>query len=542
MTRHTFVVVGGGLASVAAAIAAARLGVRTVIVSECEWIGGQVSAQAIPPDEHPWIETVGCTHSYRTFRDGVRSFYRSHYPLTHEARDSRYLNPGDGNIGPLSHEPFVAELVLEQMIAPWRSRGLIDVLRGWTVTQAEVDADRISAITVVSADGEEKCLVGDYFLDGTDLGDLIAASGTEHVIGAESQSQTGEPHALDGTPDPTDQQAITWALALTWSPGTDNIVDKPASYDAWRTYQPEFWPGPMLGWTVSDHVTHQPRQRPLFVDNSAGSGIRYDLWHARRVLSAGNMSGVWESDNTIAAWPMMDYWQTPLVGGTAEDTSRALEESKEFSTSFLHWMQTEAPRHDGGTGYPELRTHPGVTGTGDGFAMMPYVREGRRIVAEFTVCEQHIGVTARPGAEGAESFFDSVGVGAYRIDLHPSSSGRNALDLDTWPFQIPLGALIPARIGNLLAAGKTMGTTHLTNGAFRVHPSEWASGEAAGALAAFCLLRQYVPTQVRNDSRRLTEFQSTLTDVLGCETAWPTYDALTPIRRFGYVPSSGGSA
>ncbi len=39
-------------------------------------------------------------------------------------------------------------------------------------------------------------------------------------------------------------------------------------------------------------------------------------------------------------------------------------------------------------------------------------------------------------------------------------------------FQIPPGALIPRRIENLLPACKNLGTTHITNGCFRLHPVE----------------------------------------------------------------------
>ena len=83
-----------------------------------------------------------------------------------------------------------------------------------------------------------------------------------------------------------------------------------------------------------------------------------------------------------------------------------------------------------------------------------------------------------------------MGVGCYRIDLHPRVSGAGYLDLGCWPFQIPLGALIPVRVENLLPGGKNLGVTHITNGAYRVHPVEWNVGEAAGLLAAFCLERK----------------------------------------------------
>jgi hypothetical protein len=184
-------------------------------------------------------------------------------------------------------------------------------------------------------------------------------------------------------------------------------------------------------------------------------------------------------------------------------------------------MQTEAPRLDGGSGYRGLRLRRDVLGTEDGLAKHVYVRESRRIKAEFTILEQHIGVEARAGIEGAEPFADSVGVGSYRIDLHPTTRQRTYVDISSWPFQIPLGALIPVRMENLLPAAKNIGATHITNGCYRMHPVEWNIGEAAGALAAYCLMKAMSPRQVRNTPKRLRDFQGMLEDELGVVLAWP---------------------
>ena len=120
----------------------------------------------------------------------------------------------------------------------------------------------------------------------------------------------------------------------------------------------------------------------------------------------------------------------------------------------------------------------------------------------------------------AERFPDTVGVGSYRIDLHPSTEGTNYIDVSSLPFQIPLGALIPQRVENLLACCKNIGVTHITNGCYRLHPVEWGIGEAAGALAAFCLQRKEPPRQVRKDNKLLADFQETLRKD-GVELDWP---------------------
>jgi FAD dependent oxidoreductase len=63
------------------------------------------------------------------------------------------------------------------------------------------------------------------------------------------------------------------------------------------------------------------------------------------------------------------------------------------SLSLLYWMQTEA-------GWKGLRLRPDIVGTEDGLAKYPYIREPRRIQAEFTALEQHVGTDARMQATG----------------------------------------------------------------------------------------------------------------------------------------------
>src|SRR6185436_19359369 len=206
---------------------------------------------------------------------------------------------------------------------------------------------------------------------------------------------------------------------------------------------------------------------------------------------------------------------------------RHRERARQLSLSLLYWLQTEAPRPDGGVGWRGLRLRPDVVGTEDGLAMAPYIRESRRIKAVFTVTENHVGVDARakqlrkqPGEFTAEKFNDTVGTGSYRIDLHPSTGGDNYIDVSSLPFQIPLGALVPERVENLLPACKNIGTTHITNGCYRLHPVEWSIGEAVGELVAFCTEKKRLPRQVRRDVKLLADYQAALTKA-GCDLEWP---------------------
>ena len=129
-------VVGCGLGGVAAALTAARLGRRVAITERNDWLGGQLTTQAVPPDEHPWIDTELGSPSYRELRESIRDHYRRRYPLTPEAAADAHLNPGRGNVSALCHEPRVAALVIDDILSPHIASGALTVLRRHTPVAA----------------------------------------------------------------------------------------------------------------------------------------------------------------------------------------------------------------------------------------------------------------------------------------------------------------------------------------------------------------------------------------------------------------------
>lgn len=209
--------------------------------------------------------------------------------------------------------------------------------------------------------------------------------------------------------------------------------------------------------------------------------------------------------------------------------------------------------------YPRLRYLQGLgspMGTVHGLSKYPYIREGRRLIAReawgypegFQVNEIDIsrkdfqtsfyrellspwdyddlqdalaGLQAIaaiqnqfaagevPRRQRSRIYIDSVGIGSYAIDFHPCMAlhppeqpgnyeypGERWAAGSTYPFQIPLRAMIPPRINNLLVTGKSIATTHISAAAYRVHPFEWSAGAAAGTTAAFVLERQLWPDQL----------------------------------------------
>ncbi|MBK6284445.1 MAG: FAD-dependent oxidoreductase [Draconibacterium sp.] len=526
------IVIGGGLGGFAATLALLRNNKTVILTEETDWIGGQLTQQGVPPDEHPWIENTGSTQSYRDFRNAIRDYYRQYYPLTEEASKNPFLNPGDGAVSRLCHEPKVALAILNNLLSPYISSGKLILLLNHKVSSAEINGDFIKSLTVKDLQNKKtRKLSATYFVDASELGDLLPLTGAEFVTGTESKSETGEIHAPE-IAGPNNVQAFTACFAMDYVPGETHTIQKPADYDFWKNHVPDLnppWPGKLLSLEYTHPSTLKPKLLG-FNPTGASTGETLNLWNYRKIINKNNFkTGTYSGDITIVNWPQNDYMPGNLIG-SEQDFSKHFKASKQLSLSLLYWLQTEAPRPDGGNGWPELRLRNDIMGTDDGLAKYPYVRESRRIKAMFTILEEHVGQENYDKVSGktnkiAAPFYDSVGIGYYHIDLHPTCGGVNYVDFPSLRFQIPLGALLPVRLKNLLPANKNIGTTHITNGCYRLHPVEWSIGESVGSVIQFALQNKVTPHEIRAKTDLLKEFQDFIRSQ-GIETEWPEEDKL----------------
>lgn len=518
-------IIGGGTGGCAAAMSALKLGLKVIMTEPTDWIGGQLTSQGVPPDENPWIETFGASRSYQNYRTNVRNFYRNYYPLRNELKSDKYLNPGGGSVSRISHEPQVSVAVLETIFAPWISNGKLRILREHIPVSVDTQADHVSAVKVKNKkDGTVKWLTAPWFIDATEMGDLLKLGNIEYVIGTEGRDQTGELHAPE-VADPENVQAFNLCFSLEYHQGENYTIDEPEDYSFWKNYKPGLtpsWPGPLFSLTYSNPRTLEPRTLPFDPEEQTG------WWLYRQILNHHNFDpGFYRGPVSCINWPQHAYLPGKIVDVSEEKKEYHLKRATQLNLSLIYWLQTEVPRPDGGTGWPGLRLRDDMYHTSEGMAKHPYIRESRRIDARFTVLEQHVGTQSRmqnttlsEDDVRAVEFEDSVGIGAYRIDLHPGTKGNNYIDISSLPFQIPLGALIPKRVRNLVPACKNIGTTHITNGCYRLHPVEWNIGESAGALLAFCEQNNTEPHQVY-ESEQLTGDLQNLLIKLGVRLTWP---------------------
>ena len=537
------------MGGVAAALAACRGGHKVCLTEEMPWLGGQATAQGVSAlDEHDHIESFGATASYYSWRESIRAYYRDRWPLSEAAEAADFFNPGDGWVSRCCFEPRVGVITLLELLREHVASGRLQLHYGVVATEVEGGSGHVSRVRLQQADEVGELLIeAAYVLDATELGDLLPLTGTAWRTGAESVEQTGEPHARTDGPAPHLVQ--TWTIPFIVerdAPGTDHTIPRPAGYEANRDQQP-FTLTMTYGTRDLTYKVFEP------VDELPGA-----FWTYRRVLAASQFApGHVVGDLAMINWAGNDYKggdpgsgdlrSGDLISAAPERRRQLIEEAKQLSLGLLYWLQTEVPRDDGqGTGYPELRLRREAMGTADGLAMFPYVRESRRIVARTTVREQDVSAAFQSGAR-AEFFSDSVGVGWYPIDIH-GVPGDVAVTGPTRPFQIPLGALIPKDgPDNLLAACKNIGTTHMTNGCYRLHPIEWNIGEAAGALAGYCVDEGVTPATVHSTPGHLAAYQRRLIDA-GMPLTWftdvpighPAFEAVQQLAAAGVVQGREG--
>lgn len=491
-TKWDIIIAGGGLGGVAAAIRAAAMGCSVLLIDENKWLGGQVTSQGVSAlDEHMLMDTFGGTALYYNFRDRVKKYYRKNFKISEKGLKSKHFNPGcSDRQRRLAFEPLAGVRVIYNMLAPAVKAKRIEILKPAKVVRLYKEGSIITSALIKDMQTNEEINVEAYiFIDATELGDLLPLAGIPYTKGVESFAQTHEPSApKEAIPDAC--QGINYTFVLERKPGTKNTIPKPNGYEE-----------------VSKKHRFSLCGMKMF-EIPKGS---FSFWTYGRIIDSANFEySSMPNDITLVNCACTDYKEDSIIDKKGDVVKQHLHRAKQLAMCYLYWIQTEAPRDDGGKGYPELKLRKDLVGTRDGMAQYPYIRESRRIKGLCTVKEDDVSANYNNGNNRAKLFHDSVGIGWYGfIDIHwcchtkrRFGSGQRLL-----PFQIPMGAILSNTIGNFIAGAKNISTTHITNGAYRYHPVEWNIGESAGALGAYAVKTRKTPKEIYSDKCMLRRYQ-----------------------------------
>jgi hypothetical protein len=336
----------------------------------------------------------------------------------------------------------------------------------------------------------------DLVIDGSDRGDLLALAEAPFRLGWEPRELWGEPSAppqeeLDRNPFFARQpvQSPTWVVMGQLRPG--------------------FTPA---GLRSSPQAAAPSPAAPVLPQPFAGA---CDAFGLERTLSYGRLPG----GVVMLNWPLHgNDWHGGLerafaapAAGPFPHGAAERELAAEMKAHSLHFLRVLADASGGALGpgavFPDATApQAGALQGGESLALMPYWREGRRLVGRELVREQQL-LPAGPGASIAPLPFDpeggstAIAVGNYANDHHyPGPDWPLAPKSCRWggrwsgtPFTIPYGALVSDGVANLLAADKGISVSHMANGATRLQPLVLNLGQAAGLAAALCLRHGLAP-------------------------------------------------
>ena len=434
------IVWGGGTGGVAAAVQAARSGAQTLLLTPGPWLGGMLSAAGVSaPDGHE----LSC---WQTGLWG--QFIRTLATTVPQGLDQNWVSCF--GFRPEQAERLLQSWVKAEQLLQWRSGCRLEtvVRRG----------DRIQALEL-DCNGERQRVDGRIWIDGSDLGDLIALAEAPFRWGWEPNDTWNEPSA----------------------PSADSLAEDP-----FFSRQPVQSPTWVVMGQITGVVSH-PRERPA---PAAPFDKALDVVGLERTLTYGRLPG----GLVMLNWPLGgNDWHDGLRRSISSQDSERDALDQEMQQHSLQFLDQLSRCSDGwltrGDAFPSAQPH---------LALMPYWREGRRMVGHAVVSERDL-LPVTQQARRSHLHATSIAVGTYANDHHyPGDDWPLAPKSCRWggrwtgtPFCIPFEALVSADVSNLLAAEKCFSVSHMANGATRLQPLILNIGQAAGlaaALAARCNL------------------------------------------------------
>lgn len=433
--RTDVLVVGGGASGVCAAVQAARMGVKTVVLEEGPWIGGMLTSAG-----------VSCVDGNYNLRGGLFGEFADSLAVRYGGWDALKT----GWVSNINFEPQVGQEILTNIAAGCGE--FLDVRRQVRVLEVSKEDGKWH---VLAADlrGRERIYVAEVLIDGTELGDIARMCGVDYRIGMDSSSETGESIAPEEANDVI--QDLTYVAFLKdYGPEADMTIPEPEGYDP----------------TLFYNCAVNPR--------NTVSETGQTIWPAEMMITYGRTPG----GRYMINWPIYgnDHYAN-TIDMPPQERAEAYKAAKNFTLCFVHFIQT-------GLGMKNLGIADDVFPTEDGLALMPYHRESRRIAGEAFLT---VDAVAKPYDYKCPYYRTGIAVGDYAVDHHHfrHPDWKSLPDLHFYPvpsFNVPAGVMIPAQedVDNLIVAEKSVSVSNLINGATRLQPVVMQIGQAAGAMAA----------------------------------------------------------
>lgn len=486
VVAYEVIIAGGGASGVMAGIQSARMGAKTLIVEETVWLGGMLSSAGVSAIDGNYELPSGLWEEFR------QEIY-AHYGGADSVKT--------GWVSHVMFEPHVAANILKKMVDKEEHLDIIFESR----IEKLYRQDGFWQMSLTNPQNRE--LTAQVMIDATELGDLLPMVGESYDIGMDARERTNEEIAPIRANDII--QDMTYVAILeAYEKGENAKIEKPEAYDPSQFYCT------CAGICDQDTVSRK-------------------LWDCEHMMSYGRLP----NNRYMINWPIdgNDYYLN-AIEWPVKERKIAFEKAKWHTKCYVYYLQNEL-------GFEHIGVARDVFPTEDGFPMIPYHRESRRVrgKVQFTIND-----LARPYEQPSKLYRTGIAVGDYPVDHHHQAYPKHETlpDLHFYPvpsYSVPLGSLLPAKTKHLIVAEKSIAVTNLVNGTTRLQPVCILIGQAAGALAALSVDQDIPPDEVpvRQVQQALLESDTYLLPYADVDISDPGWKAVQKIGVTGILKGEG---
>ena len=436
-SNFDIIIVGGGTSGIASAIQSSRLGSKTLLIEESNWLGGMMTSAGVSAMDGNYKMPSGFL---KEFRDSLVSHYGHLDSLK------------TGWVSNLMFEPSIGNRILKDIAGSEKN---LTILYGTTIDKVDKDKKFTLKTKENSVTYKSKILI-----DATELGDLIPKLNLPYFIGMDSSKRFKEDIAPEFSNDIV--QDLTYVMILK-DYGKSMTINQPKNYN----------------------------KNEFICSYDSGECNEQDkkLWSSEKMISYGQLP----NKKYMINWPINgnDFYVNSIE---MNDEQRFInyEKAKEKSLRFLYFIQTEM-------GFSNLSLDYDQYPSKDGLPLIPYHRESRRSIGKVTLTLNDIkspytqqNSLYRTGIAVGDYPVDHHH-GAY-------SNYSNLPKLDFYPvpsYSVPIGSLVPENIDNFIVIEKSISVSNLVNGTSRLQPVVMQIGQASGVLASLAILKKKNINQIK---------------------------------------------
>ena len=436
-SNFDIIIVGGGTSGIASAIQSSRLGSKTLLIEESNWLGGMMTSAGVSAMDGNYKMPSGFL---KEFRDSLVSHYGHLDSLK------------TGWVSNLMFEPSIGNRILKDIAGSEKN---LTILYGTTIDKVVKDKKFTLKTKENAVTYKSKILI-----DATELGDLIPKLNLPYFIGMDSSKRFKEDIAPEFSNDIV--QDLTYVIILK-DFGKPMTINQPKNYN----------------------------KNEFICSYDSGECNEQDkkLWSNEKLISYGQLP----NKKYMINWPINgnDFYVNSIE---MSDEQRFInyEKAKEKSLRFLYFIQTEM-------GFSNLSLDYDQYPSKDGLPLIPYHRESRRSIGKVTLTLNDIkspytqqNSLYRTGIAVGDYPVDHHH-GAY-------SNYSNLPKLDFYPvpsYSVPIGSLVPENIDNFIVIEKSISVSNLVNGTSRLQPVVMQIGQASGVLASLAILKKKNINQIK---------------------------------------------